>query len=55
MEGEVRERVVKGRQVVGSLGRIMKGRNVDIAVKKGLQDSIVLPTLAYRSETWDME
>ena len=52
MEGEVRERAVKGRQVVGSLGRIMKGRNVSVDVKKGLRDSIVLPTLTYGSETW---
>ena len=52
MEGEVRERAVKGRQVVGSLGRIMKGRSVSVDVKKGLRDSIVLPTLTYGSETW---
>ena len=47
MEGEVRERAVKGRQVVGSLGRIMS-----VDVKKGLCNSIVLPTLTYGSETW---
>ena len=45
MEGEVRERAVKGRQVVGSLGRIIKSRSVSADVKKGLRDSIVLPTL----------
>ena len=51
MEGEVRERAVKGRQVVGSLARIMKGRSVDMSVKKGLWDSIVLLTLVYGCET----
>jgi len=52
MEGEIRERAVKGRQVVGSLNRIMRSRNVSLEVKKGLRDSIVLPTLTYGSETW---
>ena len=52
MEGEIKERAVRGRQVIGSLGRIMKGRNVSMEVKKGLRDSIVLPTLTYGSETW---
>ncbi len=28
MEGEIRERVMKGRSVVGSLAGVMKGRNV---------------------------
>ena len=52
MEGEMRERAVKGRQVIGSLSRIMRGRNVSVSVKKGLRDSIVLPTLTYGCETW---
>ena len=52
MEGEIKERAVKGRQVVGSLSRIMRGRNVSVDVKKGLRDSIVLPTLTYGCETW---
>ncbi|KAK3893161.1 hypothetical protein Pcinc_003002 [Petrolisthes cinctipes] len=52
MEGEIRERAVKGRQVIGSLGRIMKGRSVSMEVKRGLRNSIILPTLTYASETW---
>ena len=52
MEGEIKERAVKGRQVVGSLSRIMRGRNVSVDVKKGLRDSIVLPTLTYGCESW---
>ncbi len=35
MEGEIRERIIKGRQVMGALERVMKGRNVSMAVKKG--------------------
>ena len=47
MEGEIRERAVKGRQAIGTLGR-----NVSLNVKKGLRNSIVLPTLTYGCETW---
>ncbi len=32
-EGEIRERTVKGRQVMGALERVMKGRNISMAVK----------------------
>ncbi len=34
MEGEIRERTLKGRQVMGALERVMKGRNVSMAVKR---------------------
>ncbi len=37
LEGEIRERTVKGRQVVGALERVMKGRNVSMAVKRGIR------------------
>ncbi len=33
MEGEIRERTVKGRQVMGALERVMKGRNVRMVEK----------------------
>ena len=33
MEGEIRERVMKGRSVVGSLAGVMKGRNVSMDVE----------------------
>ncbi len=52
MEGEVRERAVKGRSVIGSLARVMKGRSVSMEVQRGLRNSILLPTLMYGSETW---
>ncbi len=52
MDGEIRERAVKGRSVIGSLARVMKGRNVSMEVKRGLKNSILLPTLTYGSETW---
>ncbi len=52
MEGEVRERAVKERSVIGSLGRVMRGRNVSMEVKRGLKNSVLLPTLTYGSEAW---
>ncbi len=52
MEGEIREQVMKGRSVVGSLTGVMKGRNVSMDVKRGLRKSILLPTLTYGSENW---
>ncbi len=52
LDGEVRERTVKGRQVMGALERVMKGRNVSIEVKKkGIRNSVILLTLSYASET----
>ncbi len=52
MEGEIRERTVKGRQVMGDLKRVMKGRNESMKLKRGIKNSILLPTLSYTSETW---
>ncbi len=52
MEGEIRERTVKGRQVMGALERVMKGRSVSMVVKKGIGDSVILSTLSYASKTW---
>ena len=52
MEGEIRERVMRGRSVVGSLGGVMKGRNISMDVKKGLRKSILLPTLTCGLENW---
>ncbi len=46
MEGEIRERTVKGRQVMGTLERVMKGRNVSMTVGKGIRNSVILPTLS---------
>ncbi len=43
---------MKGRSVMGSLAGVMKGRNVSMEVKRGLINSILLPTLTYGSENW---
>ncbi len=52
MEGEIRGRTVKGRQVMGALERVMKERNVSMEAKRGIRNSIILPALSYTSETW---
>ncbi len=43
---------MRGRSVVGSLAGVMKGRNVSMDVKRGLRNSILLPTITYGSENW---
>ncbi len=52
MEGDIREQVMKGRNVVGLLAGVMKGRSVSMDVKRGLRNSILLPTLTYGLENW---
>ncbi len=46
-DGEIRERVVKDKSVIGSLLRVMERRNVSMEVKRGLRNSILLPALTY--------
>ncbi len=38
--------------MVGSLGRIMQGRSVSMEVKRDLRNTVIVPTLAYASQTW---
>lgn len=52
MEGQMRKRALKDREVIGMLERNMKSRNVSIGVKKGFRNSIFLPNLSNASETW---
>ncbi len=52
IEGEIWERTVKGRQVMGALERVMKGRNVSVEVKRAIRNSVILSTLSNASETW---
>ncbi len=52
MEGGIREQMMKGKNVVGFLTGVMKGRNVSMDVNRGLRNSILLPTLTYGSENW---
>ncbi len=51
MEGEVRERTVKGRQVMGA----MKGSNVSMAVKKGNKEECYPPNTVICLRGMDVE
>ena len=53
VEAEVRDRAMQGRKVIGALGSVMKGRTVSVDAKRGIRDSVLLPTLTYGSETWN--
>ena len=50
-EVETRETELQGRNVVGSLERIMKGKRVSMEIKRNLRNTVILPTLTYTSET----
>ena len=52
LEGEIRERAVSGRCVIGLLARIMRGKNISMDIKRRLRNSIFLPTLLYGLEAW---
>ncbi len=51
MDGKVGERAVKDRSVKGSLCKVYE-RNVFMEAKRGLRNSILLPSLTYGLETW---
>ena len=52
MKSEIRERAVQGRKMIGALNKVCGFGDMDRKVKKGLRDSILLPTLTYGSELW---
>lgn len=47
MEGETRKKVLQGRKVLGSLRNRMKGRTVNMKIKKTLRDNIIATTLTH--------
>ncbi len=52
MGGEIRERALQGRKVVGSLGHMTRERTVSKEVKKVLRDSIIILPVTCASVTW---
>ena len=46
----IKKTAVKGRCVIGSIVRIMIGKNVSMEIKRGLRNNILLPTLTCGSE-----
>jgi len=49
IEDDVHERVQQGKKVAGTLNAVIRNRAVSMEVKKSLHDSVVIPTLTYRS------
>ncbi len=52
---EIRERTVKGRQVMGALERVMKGRSVKYYSKKGNKEQCYSPDTVICLRDMDME
>lgn len=51
MEHELLERLIQGKQMIGELDCLVRGRLVNRDIKKN-QDSILLPVMIYGHETW---
>lgn len=50
-----RKRAVKGIQVICALERVVIGRSVSMGMKKGIKNSIILPTLHICIRNMDVE
>ena len=55
VEADVRHRVNEGCKVLGALKGVMKNRGMGMNVKKVLYEKVVVPTVMYGSESWDMK
>lgn len=53
-ENEVVHRVNEGAKVLGAVNRVVKGRSVNLDVKKCLYERVIVPTVLYGAETWGM-
>ena len=51
----MRHRVNDGCKVLGALKGVMKNRGLGRNVKKVLYEKVVVPTVMYGSESWDMK
>jgi hypothetical protein len=49
---EINRRLSIGRMAMTKLEKIMKDRNVKKATKIKIAETIILPTVTYRSESW---
>ena len=54
-EADVRHRVNEGCKVLGALKGVIKNRGLGMNVKKVLYEKVVMPTVMYGSESWDMK
>ena len=55
IEEEVKCRVGEAGKVMGGMKKVWKNRDLGIGVKRGLYESVVVPTPLYAAETWGMK
>ena len=55
VEADVRHRVNEGCKVLGAMNGLMKNRGLEMDVKRGLYEKVVVPTVTYGSELWGMK
>ena len=52
---EVQHRVIEASRAMGGMNKIFKNREVDMRTKRGLYESIIVPTALYGAETWGLK
>ena len=52
VEQEVQARVVEAERAMGGLNKIFKNKEMGMEAKRGLYESIIVPTALYVLETW---
>ena len=53
-DANIRSRIGKANSVFARLNRIWKDRKLSLQIKMRLYESLILPTLLYSAETWNM-
>ena len=55
IEEEVKYRVGEAGKVMGGMKKVWKNRDLGMSTKKGLYESVIVPTALYAAETWGMK
>ena len=55
IEGEVKYRVGEAGKVMGGMKKVWKNRDLGMRAKRGLYESVIVPTALYAAETWGMK
>ena len=54
MEGEISQRVSEGMKVFGAVRKVWEGKRMSVKAKMGMYKSIVVPTVLYGCEAWNL-
>ena len=49
---EVQSRAIEAGKAMGGMNKIFQNREMGMEAKKGLYESVIVPTALYGSETW---